>query len=103
MADNRKAVASYLQEHQGSYIRAIVTAMRDSGQMSWNTAYKTITRMAEEGTVTITNGRRDTSYDGGVIAPNRPRNKPVKVVWLTAGDDGSKPLQQEEDRRHPAN
>ena len=100
MADNRKAVAKYLETHQGAYIRTIATAMRDSGAMSWNTACKTISRMAEEGSVTITNTRRDTAYDGGVIAPNKPRNKPVKAVWLTIGDDESKPIQEDKPRHH---
>lgn len=95
MADNREKVAKYLETHQGAYIRTIATAMRDSGAMSWNTACKTISRMAEEGTVTFTMTRRDTAYDGGVIAPNKPRNKPVKAVWLTRGDDGSKPLMED--------
>lgn len=92
MTDPRQHIAAYLAEHQGAHIREVTTAMRDRGYMCWNTAYKTIVKMADEGTITLTEGRRAVSFDGGIIAPNKPRNRVVKLCWLTIADDNARPL-----------
>lgn len=97
MTDPRQHIAEYLATHQGAHIREVTTAMRDRGLMCWNTAYKTIVKMADEGTITLTEGRRAVSFDGGIIAPNKPRNRIVKLCWLTIADDDAKPLAERPD------
>ncbi len=75
-------VAEYLRDHDGAHVRTILNAMVESDAMSWNTAFKAIHRLADDGRVTFSSERRATPHVGGLIAPDLPRNLQVKAVWL---------------------
>lgn len=89
MADNRRKIAEYLEAHQGAHVRSVVSAMVEQKAMSWNTAYRTLERMEQEGSVTAIWQKKTVEYERFNNTSGVPRNKTVKTVWLTLGNDGA--------------
>lgn len=89
MADGKRAIAKYLAQHQGAHVRTVVSAMVESKAMCWNTAYRTIRQMEEEGSITSVWCKRAVDDSNAILSVGSTRKKTVKAIFLTLGDDGA--------------